>query len=39
MPFEMDELARVVRIWEQTAGQDLVCGEGMKSMKDDLKED
>ena len=32
-------LARVVRIWEKTAVQDLISEEGMKSMGDDLEED
>ena len=38
MPCEMDRLARVVRICEKTAGQDLI-NDGMKSMGENLEDD
>ena len=36
---EMDRLARVVRICEKTAGQDLIKEDGMKFMGVDLEDD
>ena len=39
MPCEMDKLARVVKICEQTAGQNLINEDGIKSMGEDLKDD
>ena len=39
MPSEMDRLARVVRICEKTAEQDLIKLDGMKSMSGDLEGD
>ena len=39
MPCEMDRLARVVRICEKTAGQDLIKEDGMKYMGENLEDD
>ena len=39
MPCKMDRLARVVRICEETPGQDLINEDGIKSMGDDLEDD
>ena len=39
MPCEMNRLARVVRICEKTAGQNLINEDGMKSMGEDLEGD
>ena len=38
MPCEMDRLARVVRICEKTAEQDLINAHGMKSMGENLED-
>ena len=39
MHCEMDRLARVARICEKTAGQDLINEDGMKSMGEDLEDE
>ena len=39
IPCEMNRLAKEVRICEETAGQDLINEDGMKSMGEDLEDD